>query len=93
MAKSRRGYVKEGIVMELIVGKDIDYQDLVMQSNVALELAKTPVGHAPALFTSGGALIKEQDDWTLGVYMRQQHRGPGKTRLGIGFIEMVGGTV
>ncbi len=29
--------------------KDIDYKDLVMESNVALELVKTPVGYAPAL--------------------------------------------
>ena len=89
MKKTNRGYVKDGMLVEIFVDRDISYTDFVSQLKVSLELPQAPPGKSFALFTTGGAIIKSQEVWTLGAYMRQQHRGPGKTRIGIGFIEMV----
>lgn len=89
MKKTNRGYVKDGMLIEIFVDRDTSYADLVSQLRATLELPQAPPGKSIALFTTGGAVIKNQEVWTLGAYMRQQHRGPGKTRIGIGFIEMV----
>ena len=45
-----------------------------------------PLDHHTALLTTEGAIIKETGEWTLGGYMRQQHRGPTKLKIGVGYV-------
>jgi hypothetical protein len=89
MKRTKKGYVKDGMMIEIIVDKDISYGDLVIQCKIDLEAPPPRAGEAFALLTTGGALIKDMEEWTLLSYMQQQHRGPGKIRLGLGYIKKV----
>ena len=89
MKRTKKGYVKDGMMIEIMLDKEISYEDLLLQCKVDLEAASPRADEAFALFTTGGALIKDVEGWTLQSYMQQQHRGPGKIRLGLGYIKKV----
>ena len=89
MRKRKKNYVKDGFSIEIIVDRDINYKDLLSSGCDALDCSPLPFGHTTALFTPGGAMIKESKDWSLSLYMHQHHRGPGKLQFGIGFVSTV----
>ena len=75
LKKKGNSYIKDRFPVECLVDRDTEYSHLVSAGCDALECPLPPCGHTNALFTSGGAKIKEGRDWLLSVYMQQQH-GP-----------------
>lgn len=73
--------------LEILVDKQVSYRELAVLCSTALEMPNPPFNHSLALLTTGGAVIMEKDDWTLGTYMKQQHRGPSKLKIGVSYVE------
>ena len=89
MRKNKAGrYVADGITVELVFDRSDEYADVLKKSCEAVDVPSKPPNHELVLFTFGGALIPEKEGWNIGSYMRQCHRGPGNTKLGIGFIKV-----
>ena len=82
--------MKDGVSIEIMADKHISYMELAVLCSTTLEMPDPPINHHLALLTTGGAVIQETDEWTLGGYMKQQYRGPSKLRIGVGYIETAG---
>lgn len=79
-------FTKDGTPVEFSVDRYSSYSDLMSRASVALELPPTGKNIKRSLFTSGGAIIQENCDWSLDVYMKQVRKG--SIKIGVGDIKV-----
>lgn len=76
------------VSVETMISRHDSYEEVLKKCAESLELSSTESGDkVVTLLSSGGAVIPSSPEWTLGNYMRQLHRGPSNTRLGVGYVQ------
>ena len=90
MKKARNGaFVRDGVAIEMVLDREDKYQDIIDKGCEILDEIEVGSAEQLTLLSSGGAVIPRKPDWTLGSYMRQMHKGPTQTRIGIEVIKKV----
>ena len=81
-------YVRDGVDLEVIVDRKASYEEVIEKACNAFSMEKKK-GCQLTLFTSGGAIVVNKEDWTLGGYLQETHRSSNNTRFGIGYVKKV----
>ena len=87
MIKTKKGlFAKDGTPVEFTVDRYSTYNDLMSKCSDVLAMPPIATGMNRSLFTSGGALIKENPDWILDIYLKQVKKG--SIKIGIGDMKV-----
>ena len=88
MKKNKAGkFACDGTPVEVVLDRTSTYSDVIQKACEHLDVPRDSRRQL-VLLTYGGAVIPEKEGWNLGQYMQQLHRGPGNTKLGVGFIKV-----
>ena len=80
--KCRRGgnYCREGMSVELFCSRSDGYGAVIDKACFALSLVKKEQKFS--LFTTTGALIVDDGNWTLGDYLQKLHKSDARFEIG-----------